>query len=125
MRFHTPRDDCVFEIPDEWWQFAEMDRFSPNGRRFFTYDSERYPDAEGIAIDEIEPPQRSEGVELLRKYKLVPVLMAFRSPEGMLPPVDVRRASMPSYRFKLLNGAHRYFASVAAGFPLLAVIVRE
>ena len=76
MQFQTPRGERVFEIPDEWWQFAEMDRFSLNGRRFYTYDGERYASAEGIALDEIEPPQRSEGVELLRKCKLVPVLMA-------------------------------------------------
>jgi hypothetical protein len=86
MQFHTPRGDRVFEIPDEWWQFAEMDRLSRNGRRFFTYDGERYASAQGIALDEIEPPQRSEGVQLLQKSKLVPVLMATeRGPPTQAP----------------------------------------
>ena len=86
MQFHTPRGDRVFEIPDEWWQFAEMDRFSRNGRRFFTHDGGRYASAQGIALDEIEPPQRSEGVQLLQKCKLVPVLMATeRGPPTQAP----------------------------------------
>lgn len=125
MHFQTPRGERTFEIPDEWWQFAEMDGFSRNGARFFAYDGESFANAEAVPIADVEPPQRSPEVELFRKHKLVPLLMAFASPEGMLPPVQVQRISASRYRFKLLNGAHRYFASVAVGFPLLPVVVRE
>jgi hypothetical protein len=30
MRFETPRG-VPFEIPDEWWTFAEMDAFARTG----------------------------------------------------------------------------------------------
>jgi hypothetical protein len=28
MHFQTPLGDIAFEIPDEWWQFAEMGAFA-------------------------------------------------------------------------------------------------
>jgi hypothetical protein len=112
MQFKTPGGELTFEIPEEWWRFAEMDRFARNDARFFAYDGEYFTSAEAVPVVDIEPPQRSPGVALFQKYKLVPVLLAFRSPEGMVPPVRVQRISAPRYHFKLLNGAHRYFASV-------------
>lgn len=37
MRFETPGGEVAFEIPDEWWRFAEMDTFSSKGGRFYRY----------------------------------------------------------------------------------------
>ena len=41
MRFETPTEQVAFEIPDEWWQFAEMDAFSSKGAGFIHTDRSR------------------------------------------------------------------------------------
>lgn len=123
MRFERP-NGIPFEIQDEWWVFAEMDCFTRNG--------DAYPHASGckevqiVPLVDIEPPTRAHGVPPFKKYKLVPILLAFSSPECALPPVEVCTAA-PSgpYRFKVFNGYHRYYASIAVGYTALPVFVRE
>ena len=72
------------------------------------------------------PPVRANGVPLLRKYKIVPVLLGYLSPECALPPVEVHLSKQPGpYRFTVYNGYHRFYASIAVGYPYLPAIVRE
>ena len=126
MWFETPEADVRFEIPDDWWHFAEMDRFFPNGGGFYPYTLTCVHEIEVVPLSDIEPPIRASGVPPFKKYKLVPVLFAFSSPECALPPVEVSvPASSERYHFKVLNGYHRYYASVAAGYTKLPVVVRQ
>ena len=125
MDFQTPGGEYSFHIPDEWWQFAEMGGFNLNGGRFFAYESKHYRHAEGIPIGDIEPLQRSPGLDLFKKYKLIPILFAIRWPEGTLPPVTVKRSLNPHYRYQLIDGTHRYYASVAVGYPCLPIVFSE
>ena len=76
-----------------------------------------------VPIGRVEPPTRAIGVGGFRKYKLVPVLMALQSPECALPPVHVEPAS-GSFSYRVTNGFHRYYASVAVGYAQLPVVVR-
>jgi hypothetical protein len=46
MRFETPNGQVAFEIPDDWWSFAEMDSFSTKGGRFYAYP----PDTQGVDV---------------------------------------------------------------------------
>jgi len=116
MRFETPAPGIAFDIPDEWWRFADMAGFRPS--------SDFYPPNESpfeaLALAEVQPPARFEGVPLFKKYKLVPVLFAFQSPECALPLVQVIELPEPGrYRFAVHNGFHRFYASVAVGFSHL------
>ena len=43
--------------------------------------------AEVVDLASVEPPVPNTGIPLFRKYKLVPVLFAFTSPECSLPPM--------------------------------------
>jgi len=108
-----------FEIPDEWWTFAEMAGFTPGGGGY--YLTQANTDWEVVPIGEVEPPMREIGVPPFKKYKMVPVLFAFQSPECALPPVEVYAALEGPYRFKVRNGYHRYYASIAVGFSKLPV----
>jgi hypothetical protein len=69
MRFETPAPGITFDIPEEWWRFADMACFTPA--------SEFYPPnespSEALALAEVQPPARFDGVPLFKKYKLVPV----------------------------------------------------
>ena len=124
MKFKTPKNGIEFEIPNEWWKFSEMDKFNINGARFYPYPISA-ENVEAVAISEIEPPTRNQNIPPFKKYKLVPVLMAFMSPECELPPVEVVNNNSSEYKFKVKNGYHRYYASVAVGYPMLPIIISE
>jgi hypothetical protein len=67
---------------------------------------------------------RNSGVPPFKKYKMVPILFALSSPECALPPVEVDALAPAAHRFRLHNGYHRYYASVAVGYPSLPVVIR-
>jgi len=124
MRFEIAPGQVVFEIPDDWWFFAEMDRLSSNGGRFYAYPP-HFRGVEVVPLSDVEPPMRNSGVPPFKKYKMVPILFALSSPECALPPIDVDALTAPAaYRFKVHNGYHRYYASAAAGYRLLPVVIR-
>ena len=124
MQFETP-NGTPFEISDDWWLFADMDSFNRNGGNYYPYPPE-CKDVRAEPLVDIEPPTRAPGVLWFKKYKLVPILLAFSSPECALPPVEVSSVALTgNYRFKVHNGFHRYYASVAAGYTSLPVVVRE
>ena len=123
MHFQTPKGEIAFDIPDEWWHFAEMDAFTLRGRFYPYRASASHQEIAAVPIAEIEPPARNSGVPPFKKYKMVPVLFGFCSPECALPPVQIEPlAGSDMYRFKVRDGYHRYYASVAVGYPLLPVI---
>ena len=116
MEVSIPGQTNQFEIPDDWWVFAEMEGFRPSGGGY-------YPPPAGIDFDvvpiaEVEPPARNQGVRAFDKFRLMPVLFAFRSPECALP-----AAPGGPYRFKVRNRYHRFYASIAAGFEFLPAVL--
>lgn len=126
MKFKTP-SGVEFEIPDDWWNFAEMNDFSAC-RTTYTHASQEscQPEIETceVSLGEIEPPMRAEGITQFHKSRMVPILLVFRFPGCALPPVQVRlKTPSDQYRFKVYDGLHRYYASVAAGFTHLPVTV--
>jgi hypothetical protein len=126
MQFQTPRGDRFFQIADDWWRFADMGQFSPeDGGGYYPYPSE-VANVHVLPLRDIEPPMRAPGLEPFKKYKLLPVLFAFGSPEGQLPPVHVVASHAdPAYPYRLTNGFHRFFASVAAGYTSIPALICE
>ncbi len=124
MIFQTPLGDVEFELEDEWWSFCEMESFNPESP-YYPYDSSN-PIVEIVGIESVKPPTRHPDVSPFKIYKMVPVLMAFTSPECALPAVPVKRIH-PSgdYSLELTNGFHRYYASVAVGYTHLPVTIQN
>ena len=123
MKFSTPRRDMDFEIPDEWWSFTEMASFHPDGDAYYPYSLCHAGLVQVVPLSLVQPPTRNAGNALLKKFKLVPVLLAFQSPECALPPVEVVSLNQPnSYQYRVRNGCHRYYTSVAAGYTNLPVV---
>lgn len=125
MRFDLPVDVDTFEIPDDWWHFAEMEHFRPSPGGYYPYKIRPENDFDVVPITDIEPPRRDPGVPMLKKFKMMPVLFAFQSPECALPAVEVYLATSGPYRFTVHNGFHRFYASVAAGYKHLPVLICE
>lgn len=121
MNFAVPGSTVRFAIPDDWWDFCEMPHFRPTSE-FYPY-TRACTTAVAVPIGEIEPPRRDPGIPPFRKYKLVPVLLAFQSPQCALPPVPVQPVSSSPYRYRPIDGYHRFYASVAVGYPKLPVVL--
>jgi hypothetical protein len=74
----------------------------------------------------VKPPERDAGVIGFLKNRLAPVLLAFTSDRCALPAVPVRKlANSDPYRYEVLDGYHRYYASIAAGYTRLPVLIRS
>lgn len=119
MTFKTPTG-IEFQIADDWWQFADMDRFSRDGKR--CYPTGTRTGIELVQLSDVEPPSRLAGIEAFKKYKMTSLLMALSSPECAIPPIEVTRlpAGQP-YRYRVTNGFHRYYLSAAVGFPMVPI----
>jgi hypothetical protein len=122
MRFVMPHFPCEFDVPDEWLREAGVANFVPKS---VAYKSS--PAAQLALLTAVEPPprlishslswrgfDRSRFVNVLRgivegsEIEAVPVVE--------MPFVDL--GSSP-YKFRVRDGVHRFYASVAMGFSHL------
>ncbi len=111
MRFNLPADAGSFEIPDDWWRFAEMERFQPSPGGYYPYRARPENDVDVVPIADIEPPRRSPGTPMLKKFKMMPVLFAFQSPECALSGRRIYALACPRLR------ASQPLTTAAAGRP--------
>ncbi len=125
MRFRLPLLPGEFEIPDEWWAKARMAGFVPLGK---TYHSTAT--AVAVPLHEVEPPFRlPEGVldwNGFDRSRLISVLNGFVAAQEIAP---VSLLFLPSgdfppapFRYRVRDGFHRFYASVAAGFECLPAL---
>lgn len=122
MRFNFPRFPGEFEIPDEWWEEAGMRNFRPELPAFRSSANSM-----AISLADIEPPMRLRGHAKdwhgFDRGRLVRVLQGFA--EGViidavpLKPFPQHDIQAPPFRYHVLDGYHRFYASVAAGFDCL------
>ncbi len=123
MHYRIAHEDIAFEIPDSWWVSAGAQGFVPQGPAFAASSSPEWPTTLVPLVD-VEAPRRTPGVIGLDEDRTVSVLRAFRS-AAPLPPLEVHQPPEPKRcKFRVRDGYHRYYASVAAGFECLPVSVR-
>jgi len=123
MQFLTPLGDVTFSIPDDWWEFSEVANcdFSAGGG----YSPPAVGKFKIAELRDIAPPERATKELSFRKYKLMPVLFAFASPECALPLVEVSDKDVAApYKYRIVNGYHRYYASVAVGYSKLPILIK-
>jgi hypothetical protein len=123
MRFPYPRFPAEFEIPDDWWAEAGMRGFAPTTTSYLSTD----PVAHLVPLRDIEPPFRFReyphdfgGFERARMVRILSGFVAGADIEAVplikLPMPDAPQAP---FHYRVYNGFHRFYASVAAGFACL------
>jgi hypothetical protein len=129
MRFALP---IPFDIPDDIWHATGMAGWKPYAS---SYNAVAYRDAqteqpyedlriEIVPLDRVEPPQNNGVARFLVNDRLRRVLQGFAAGTP-LPAVLGQRLNDDSMAdIQLVDGAHRFFASVAVGFTHLPVAVR-
>jgi hypothetical protein len=127
MRFHLPLLPAEFEIPDSWWNDAGMTTFHPRAPSYHST-----PDAIAVARRQIEPPFRNPEVTRdwrgFDRARLVSILTGIVT-DAEIPPVPV--IALPSddypaapFAYRVCDGFHRFYASVAVAFEMLPVVIR-
>jgi hypothetical protein len=126
MRFRFPLLPAEFEIPDSWWADAGMTAFCPGAQSYRST-----PNAIVVPLREIEPPFRNpDGVRDWNGFdrsRMIRVLgwMATGAEIEPVPVVALPPADDPAapFAYCVCNGFHRFYASVAAGFEMLPVVI--
>ena len=127
MRFPFPLLPAEFEIPDDWWTEAGMTSFKPSGSAYRSTVA-----AKLVPLREIEPPFRFPERPLcwrgFDRARLISVLSGFVAdaeiepvPLFALPPLEFWEPA--PFRYRVKDGFHRFYASVAAGFGCLPVTI--
>lgn len=127
MRFPLLFLPTEFEIPDDWWCEAGMKGFTPAPK---AYHSSSH--ATLIPLREIEPPSRFPECPLdfrgFSRDRMVRILAGFIN-DDEIEPVEVfkfPRLDWPfdrPFRYRVHNGVHRFYASIAVGFECLPVAI--
>jgi hypothetical protein len=131
MRFSFPCFPGEFEIPTEWWREAGMEGFTPTAATYLSTTA-----TGTIPLRNIEPPVRfpecpQDGGGFKRE-SMVSVLRGISSGSDIEPVPLIVLPSFPEFAvprpprpfdFRVYNGYHRFYASVAAGFSCLPATV--
>ena len=112
------------EIDCAWWAEAGMENFAPLTRAYVADPTK----ADGrrifeIPIEDVRAVSRNPGVGIFTdnvkdsaRERVVRILRWFVSGKEIEPVKVVCEPPGSPYRYKLVDGAHRFYCSVAAGF---------
>jgi hypothetical protein len=116
-----------FEIPDEWLSEAGMSGFAPPASAYCST-----PTATLVPLASIEPPGRLNTCPKdwrgFDRRRLIRLLKGFVAGDMIEPATVVRRleqVEFPAvpYRFRIHEGFHRFYGSIAAGFENLPAVI--
>ena len=125
MQFPFPCHPASFELLDAWLAEAGAVGFTATAQAFATTD--RATDV--VPLTNIEPPFRLRGYpkdfEGFDRARMVRILAGIVAGDAICPPKAIRLPRyefMPSpFGFRIWDGLHRFYASIAMGFTHLPI----
>jgi len=128
MRF-TCSNCSDFEIPDDWWFHAGMDRFRKDVSDAYVFaPSQLHPGhpVTLVPLVKIEPVHRAVALDFggFDRARMVRILQGFVAGDA-IEPVPLNMIDKAAYRFAVYDGFHRFHAAVAAGYRLLPALIGE
>ena len=123
MRYAMPNFPCEFEIPDDWLTEAGVVGFIPTTAAYRSTS-----DAVLVPLAAIEPPYRVLAVPKdwrgFDRSRFISVLKGIVTAAEIEPvpllELPVFEFAPTTYRFRVRNGFHRFYASIVAGFESLS-----
>jgi hypothetical protein len=122
MRFPMPHFPAEFEIPDKWLSEANFVGFKPQAAAYRSS-----PGAVLVPLTTVEPiarftshPKDFRGFDRARPIR---ILQGFVVGDEIEPieaiGLPAREFCDAPYRYRVCDGFHRFYASIAAGFAML------
>jgi hypothetical protein len=124
MRYPIPNYPCEFEIPEAWLTEAGMDGFTRTAPAYRSTAA-----AVAVPLHEIEPPYRTPAKDWrgFDRARLISVLngIAMGAEIEPVPLLELPTGDFPParYRYRVRDGFHRFYASIAAGFACLPAVI--
>ncbi len=126
MRYPMPNYPCEFEVPDSWLVEAGISNFSSK--------EPAYRSSVGavlVPLAEVEPPYRRmthpkdwRGFDRARMVSILNGIVTGAEIEAVpLLELPIFEFSPRPYRYRVLNGVHRFYASIVAGFENLPGVI--
>jgi hypothetical protein len=119
--------DLMVDLNDEWWAEAGMHNFVPTARAYRSYRDTVEVRIAGIGPVDLQRQlvgifRDNADMGISARERVLKILWGFRCGEA-IPPVEIieGRASY-GYRYKLTDGVHRLYLSIAAGFTHVPTI---
>jgi hypothetical protein len=120
--------DLMTDLNDEWWTEVGMHSFVPRSRAYRSIDRH----AIEVRIAEIGPiSSQRQSIGIFRgnadmgisaRERVLKILWGFRCGEA-IPPVQVVEGNAGyGYKYRLTDGVHRLYLSIAAGFTHVPTI---
>ncbi len=78
-----------------------------------------------VPLLQIAPPERKSRRNWLFDEDRLESILTALCEAVPLPPIELEQLSSGRYRYKVRHGAHRYYASAAAGFSQIPAVIRE
>ena len=110
-------DAVTFEIPDEW--LRQFDLAAPVR---LTEHFISGPSATILDIDSIRSPVRNPGVRWFDEGRMLDILKGIATSHP-LPPIELVETRGERLPYRVHDGLHRYYASIAVGFRQVPVRV--
>jgi hypothetical protein len=121
-----------YALADEWWAEADMGSFLPT-TRCYKADETAVPGRQvtTIPVSDVEPLVRDGTHGVFNdsphwgsaRERVTKILNGFRAGTPLPPVKLVRTGGRGLYQYRLYDGAHRFYCSVAAGFSAVPAIV--
>ena len=121
MKYILSPQSVEFEIPDEWLEVTGANKFKPNEPAYETSSDDDYP-TEIMSFSKLQAPIRNPSVTGFVKERMISLIECILAGKA-LPPVEVHLKPDES-TYKVKDGYHRFYLSVALGFHSLPVSVR-
>ena len=123
MRYIVPHEGMEFEVSDPWLEMAGAKGYSPSTCSYRASSSNEWPTTL-VQLSDVEAPRRNPGVAGLDEKRTVCILRAFCG-DITLPPLEIDEPpGSRRFRFRVRDGFHRFYLSVAVGVKMRPVSVR-
>jgi hypothetical protein len=117
------------ELDDDWWAEAGMVGFVPQSKTYCFDPACGDRGLEMICIQDVSFVSRNPGVGIFNdsiEYgtahdRVVRILRGFQAGNA-IPPVEIAEDNSGQHRYRLVNGVHRFYCSLAAGFTHVPAI---
>jgi ParB-like chromosome segregation protein Spo0J len=77
-----------------------------------------------VLISEVEPPKRNEGVNHFEEERMLSILRGIKARDH-IPPIEINELENDNkFKYRVQDGFHRFYASVALGFDCIPVVIK-